>query len=171
MNRNQLIKSLNLSGVGIEIGVQQGWYSDIILQNSNLYMYLLDSWRYFDNYNDAANIDNEKQLLRMAMTISLLRKHEGRHTVIRDTSKRGSKLFADEFFDFVYIDANHSYESVYEDLECWYPKVKKGGIFAGHDYLDRPPVFGVKSAVDKFLSSYTINFTDEQDFKTWYIVK
>lgn len=171
MNRNQLIKSLNLSGVGIEVGVQQGWYSEVILNNSNLHMYLLDSWRHFENYNDAANVDNEKHLLRMAMTISTLRRYEGRFTVIRDTSVNGSKLFSDNFFDFIYIDANHSYAAALEDLQTWFPKVKPGGVFAGHDYLDAPPTFGVKSAVDNFLKDYQINTTDEDNFKSWYIIK
>lgn len=169
MNRNQLIKSLNLKGVGIEIGVQQGWYSDIILSNSELYLYLLDSWRHFDNYIDTANVSDEKHLLRMAGTVSLLRKHEGRHTLIRDTSKNASILFCDNFFDFIYIDANHSYQAVKEDLEIWFPKLKNGGIIAGHDYLNKPPTFGVKDAVDEFFQGKQILTTNEDNFKTWYV--
>jgi len=37
-------------------------------------------------------------------------------------------------FDFVYIDADHNYQPVYDDLRAWWPRVKPGGIFAGHDY-------------------------------------
>lgn len=58
-------------------------------------------------------------------------------------------LFPDGFFDIVYLDGNHDYESVVKDLNLWYPKVKKGGYFAGHDYKDRR--FKVRKAVDEFL--------------------
>jgi Methyltransferase domain len=44
------------------------------------------------------------------------------------------------------LDANHSYESVKEDIEAWFPKVKKGGLFAGHDYIHWA---GVKKVVDE----------------------
>jgi hypothetical protein len=171
MNRNQLISHLSLSGVGIEVGVQQGWYSQVLLDNSKMHMYLLDSWKYYKEYNDPANVSDEMHLLRMCTAISILRKHEGRFTIIRDTSINGSKIFQDNFFDFVYIDANHSYTDTFNDLQAWFPKVKPGGIFAGHDYLDKYPVFGVKSAVDNFLKNYEIKTTSEDNFKSWYIIK
>lgn len=63
------------------------------------------------------------------------------------SSENGSKLYEDESLDFVFIDAGHSYEDVSLDLKLWYPKVKKGGVFAGHDY---PAWEGVKIAVDEF---------------------
>jgi hypothetical protein len=58
--------------------------------------------------------------------------------------------------DFAYLDGRHDYESVKEDLEAWYDKVRPGGILAGHDYLDGvlpEGVFGVKSAVDEFFAA------------------
>ena len=55
---------------------------------------------------------------------------------IRLRSDQAVHHFKDESLDFVFIDANHEYEEVKKDIELWYPKVKKGGIFAGHDYSD-----------------------------------
>jgi hypothetical protein len=53
----------------------------------------------------------------------------------KGTSVEMAKTFADEFFDMVYIDANHEYSFVVADIAAWLPKVKKkGGIIAGHDY-------------------------------------
>jgi hypothetical protein len=62
--------------------------------------------------------------------------------------------------DFVYLDANHRYDAVREDLHAWWPKVRKGGMLAGDDYglIDEQWVdfghgrcrFGVKRAVDEF---------------------
>lgn len=65
------------------------------------------------------------------------------------TSKQiGSNWPRDRKADLVFIDANHDYESVLEDIEIWYPKVKRGGILVGHDY----GVFeGVTRAVDELL--------------------
>lgn len=57
-----------------------------------------------------------------------------------------------ERFDFVFIDARHDYDSVWEDLIAWWPLLKVGGLFAGHDYVlhDQSDVLGVKRAVDEF---------------------
>jgi len=62
------------------------------------------------------------------------------------------KFFPDGYFDFVYIDADHTYEMVKKDIELWLPLIKKGGIIGGHDY-DFPEEAagwgGVKRAVDE----------------------
>lgn len=65
---------------------------------------------------------------------------------IKLSSREAYKLFDDESLDFVFIDADHSYEGVMEDMKLWHPKVKRGGVFAGHDY----DWTGVKAAVTDF---------------------
>jgi len=45
-----------------------------------------------------------------------------------------AKQFADGFFDYVYIDDDHNYEGVCKSIAAWWPKVKQGGFFAGHDW-------------------------------------
>lgn len=57
-----------------------------------------------------------------------------------------SRLYDDASLDFVFIDADHSYAAVSRDIDAWIPKVKKGGIIAGHDYCNWPG-FGVIQAV------------------------
>lgn len=54
--------------------------------------------------------------------------------IMRMESVKASKLFWDGFFDMVYIDADHYYDSVVADIKAWLPKVRKGGVLAGHDY-------------------------------------
>ena len=80
---------------------------------------------------------------------------------IRLTSTEASNLYADNSLDFVFIDANHSYEFIKDDIKHWYPKVKKGGILAGHDYWSDWP--GVIQAVDEFISknNYSLEINSE----------
>lgn len=61
-------------------------------------------------------------------------------------SAHAARHFNDDSIDFVYIDGNHTQEAVQCDLTLYYPKVRRGGIIAGHDYTDAYP--GVKEAVD-----------------------
>jgi predicted O-methyltransferase YrrM len=56
-------------------------------------------------------------------------------TPIFSDSVKGADLYEDESLDFVFIDAGHLTHEVLADMNAWYPKVKSGGIFAGHDYF------------------------------------
>lgn len=49
-------------------------------------------------------------------------------------SVEASKIYDDRSLDFVFIDGDHQFESVKNDIQCWLPKIKKGGVLAGHDY-------------------------------------
>tara|TARA_Y100000034_G_C6727761_1_gene322255 strand:+ start:57 stop:659 length:603 start_codon:yes stop_codon:yes gene_type:complete len=49
-------------------------------------------------------------------------------------SEDAVKVVKDDFFDFIFIDANHTYNHVKHDLTKWFPKLKSGGIICGHDY-------------------------------------
>jgi predicted O-methyltransferase YrrM len=52
---------------------------------------------------------------------------------IRGTSAGAASHFGDGSLDFVYIDGDHRYEAVRSDLELYRPKLRKGGVLAGHD--------------------------------------
>ena len=49
--------------------------------------------------------------------------------------EEASQKFDNEYFDLVYIDASHWYKDVINDIETWYPKVKRNGFLSGHDYI------------------------------------
>jgi len=66
--------------------------------------------------------------------------------------------FDDNSIDFIYIDADHTYESVKRDIELYLPKVKDGGIIGGHDY--RPEWKGVVEAVNEMLGEPMFTFID-----------
>lgn len=54
--------------------------------------------------------------------------------VMRLTSVEAAKLFPPNYLDLVYIDADHTYDSVMEDCTVWLPKIEKGGVMSGHDF-------------------------------------
>lgn len=62
--------------------------------------------------------------------------------------------FEDNSVNFVFIDADHNYESVKKDILSWLPKMKKGGIMSGHDYFNN--TCGVKQAVDEIFPNVVI---------------
>jgi len=74
-------------------------------------------------------------------------------------------LYDDESIEFVFIDADHSYECVKSDITKWIKKVKIGGIISGDDYFKTHP--GVIKAVDEFFPKEKVNFIG----RNWYVVK
>lgn len=62
--------------------------------------------------------------------------------------------FEDGAVDFVFIDADHSYESVVKDINAWLPKIKKGGMISGHDYNNS---CGVKQAVTELIPDHKLS--------------
>lgn len=70
-------------------------------------------------------------------------------------SWEGAALYQDGSLDWVYIDADHHYEPVCRDIDAWLPKVKSGGIIAGHDYCEYPG-FGVIQAVTERFPRVTV---------------
>lgn len=174
-----LLEYLRLRGQGVEVGVRDGAYSETILRYSRLSkLYSVDSWQEYrrKDYNDASNVSQDRQAQLFTFTRGRLAPFSSRNEILRLTSKEAAALFTDGSLDFVYIDANHSYEAVTEDIKLWWPKVKSGGVFAGHDYVNgdiKPQgVFGVKSAVDEFVQTYAqkVYLTPEK-WPTWYVIK
>mgnify|MGYP005820154989 CR=1 FL=1 len=87
--------------------------------------------------------------------------------VLRASSPKAACVFPDLYFDFVYIDALHTYEGCRTDIKAWLPKVKKEGIIGGHDYLShRVPHKGVTTAVDEIFKDKQIGRGDDH---VWYV--
>lgn len=134
----------------VEIGSWKGKSAafmgvEIINAGKKIKFDCIDSWEFLD----AVYVENpEINKMKHTAFNEFLKNIEPLKDVItyyKINSIEGSKLFTDESLDFVYIDASHEYENVKEDLIHWYPKVKRGGVIAGHDYGA-----GVKKAVDEF---------------------
>jgi len=145
------------TGLGVEVGVQYGLFSQEILKEWKGELKCVDSWEgYEDVYGVALNSLGDR--------------------IIRGNSVDVAKTFKNGSLDFVFIDANHTYKSVKEDIEAWFPKVRKGGVVSGHDYVEYQD-FGVIQAVDEFTKGkYKLSLTDEDmwegvNFKSWYFTK
>lgn len=82
--------------------------------------------------------------------------------IYREYSFEVVKRFPDEYFDLVYIDADHTYEGCYKDIVDWYPKVKKGRFMLGDDYVKHTTRTGVKygviEAVNRFAGDNKLSF-------------
>ncbi|MBU0980424.1 MAG: class I SAM-dependent methyltransferase [Nanoarchaeota archaeon] len=174
-----LAKRLGLTGKGVEIGVQSGFYSERLLAGSSLSrLYSIDSWKAFKkkDYDDISNLPQHRHHIAYLRTRLKLMMFGRRSKILRTLSQEAIKRFEDDSLDFIYIDANHTYEGCKGDMGQWWPKLRKGGLFAGHDYVDgKLPegLFGVKSAVDEFSKKHEqrLYITKEKDFPSWYFIK
>jgi len=136
VGRNCLSKWCHELGfkVGVEVGVAEGEYSEIISKaNPQLKMYGIDPYKPYEGSTDYIledEFDKRYQQARKRL------KHFRNYTLIKEFSIEALKKFKDESLDFVYIDANHSEPYVTQDIKGWSKKVKRGGIIAGHDYVE-----------------------------------
>jgi len=137
VNRKELAKlfrRLNFR-VGAEIGVESGAYSrDLCKCNPSAKIYLIDSWKAYRGYREhvtQAKVDGFYEKVQERL------KGFDNYERIKKFSMDAVKDFKDESQDFVYIDANHQFEFVAQDIGFWSRKVKRGGIVSGHDYIRR----------------------------------
>ena len=128
----------------IEVGVMDGVNAYAMLSESTIrFLVLVDPYRPYGEIPDQAKQDENK----FAM-LDKLKAFSDRMIFMPTFSQVAAGFYPDGFFDYVYIDATHSYESVKQDVNIWYPKVRVGGILAGHDYGGGH--LGVNQAVDEF---------------------
>jgi predicted O-methyltransferase YrrM len=168
MTRNDLPSLIKDDGIALELGVAAGHYSDVILQHSNVrLLYSIDRW---SDHHDAKEYHKCHKMLSIYGYRSIIR---------RQYFDSALDTFQDDAFDFIYIDAYASDgQQNGKLLYDWFPKLKKGGIFSGHDYhTDFPKTI---KAVDRFCKEfgYTPNIVkghksdgNQQKYNSWYIIK
>lgn len=155
-----LIEKENLKR-GAEIGVFWGETTFYLADKfPNLELYGVDLWKQVDwgNKDDEGFRTYEQFPLNeyYEYVINEAKKYPNVHILKQDSVEAASN-FENGFFDFIFIDGDHTYEGVRRDIEAWTPKVSK--IVCGHDIH----MAGVKKAVLENFSSYK-----ELDNFVWY---
>jgi predicted O-methyltransferase YrrM len=164
-NRVTLAKLFKELGycTGAEIGTYSGSFAiTMSVNNPDCKLYCIDAWATYEGLNDYTDADYLNDIYQLVT--QRLSKYKDIE-IIRELSMDAVKRFEDESLDFVYIDANHEFPYVAEDIFYWAKKVKPGGIVAGHDYLQIPREDGLIQ-VKEVVHAYTEAF----NIKTWFLV-
>lgn len=122
--------------VGAELGVRVGEFAEHVLNNWPTVerYYLVDLWAQQENYKDLANADNEQQEALYQETKQRLSAWTEKTVFLRNYTSLAVHSLKEGELDYVYVDARHDYCGCMEDMELYWPKVREGGIMAGHDY-------------------------------------
>jgi predicted O-methyltransferase YrrM len=141
--RHKLFRELlkNQKGRYVEIGTCFGGFSDFLLSNTPTeHLTCVDPYRKWpdDHYADSLNgyTDEQNDEKYLQVFCRLYGKYGARVSMMRSPSVLSARAFPDNSLAFIYIDANHSYASVLEDISAWIPKLAPGGIISGDDVED-----------------------------------
>lgn len=127
VDRFALLKQLPKNAIVTEIGVDKGDFSEAILAYTKPQkLHLVDLWG-TERYHQGKRVAVEKKFVA---EIS-----EGRVQLNLGLSTEVVHTFTDAYFDWIYIDTDHSYKNTLSELKLYSAKVKPGGIIAGHDFV------------------------------------
>lgn len=133
--------------VGVEVGTCRGESTYYFLDKCpNIEkLYTIDPYKAYDDWNGEITQETVDRFMEIAK--KNLKKFSKRVEMVREESVNAADKFENESLDFIFVDGDHSYEATFADCVHYYPKLKKGGIFCGHDYQS---LESVKRAVDDF---------------------
>lgn len=162
--------------VGAEVGVAGGHFSEMLCQGiPNLKLYCIDPWHTVRGNRRGGS--DEKHENNFNLSHEKLDKYNVEF--IRDISMNAVSKFEDESLDFVFIDGNHDFDFVMEDIIAWTRKVKPGGIVSGHDFYHFKRS-GVVEAVTAYCNFHRIGINvvgenrkgdTDNDHPCWWFVK
>ena len=154
----RLVADCPMDGKIVEVGSWKGKSTAFLLveawnKSPRIEIYAVDTWLGSEEHAGEECIKNGTLYDEFLANV----KPVSRQLVpLRMTSLKGANFFPDQCLDSVFIDAAHDYENLKADIAAWLPKVKKGGIIAGHDYMCGWP--GVDRAVAEAFNS--VDFQD-----------
>ncbi|MDC0226670.1 class I SAM-dependent methyltransferase [Alphaproteobacteria bacterium] len=168
--RRHLLMQIKKNSIIGEIGVWKGEFSEKILKYCEPNkIILVDPWLYDFKIRGCApqvsGTDPLSQIYFDQAYEEVLNKFSEKKNVqiCKKNSLESSKIFNDNYFDYIYIDAEHSYNAVKNDLNYWYPKLKINGYIFGDDYYWREAdnSFSVSKAYQDFFK--------EKNIKNWCV--
>jgi hypothetical protein len=196
--REDLLNYLPKGGVGVEIGVAEGNFSEAIMKAAEpTELHLIDPWSHLENGDDllagGALLDEQSKKNASGakaeavpvnnagarLHAEVVKRFEGepRVRVHRQYSYKIAPQFPDGSLDFVYLDGNHTYEFVLRDLHDFAAKLKPGGLMFGHDFFEndfaRQEHYGVMDAVGTFLkrTNYRFFMLSWEHFSTFFLAE
>lgn len=147
-NDGEYQRGKNATITGAEVGVASAKTSEFLLNRfPNLKLLAIDSW-------EAPNPDSAYAKTRDRFAMSPPATCDDRYEkaksrlapfttdrviIIHRPSVEAARVIPDESLDFVFIDGDHSYEGCLADMRAYWPLVKPGGLFCGHDCIDPVP--------------------------------
>lgn len=152
--------------LGAEIGVQSGKNAKMMLDLiPGLTLICIDPWKGFSRTTNEVRASRHYN-----QCVERLKGCPVKYMVT--TSLEAVQQIEDGSLDFVYIDALHNFCSVMMDIIQWTPKVRKGGIVAGHDYFENYK-FGVVDAVRAYTRANNIHnwYVTKEKYASWFFVK
>lgn len=156
-----ILKRVGRNARGVEVGVFRGALSGYLLRKGVARLFMVDTWapaeeqpeHYRETKDYCAGLTAAECAANEALARNVAR--DGRAVVLKLPSVEAAAQINDGSMDFVFLDADHSYDGVRADIAAWLPKVRKGGWIGGHDYANDMPEYdfsGVKRAVDEAFS-------------------
>ena len=140
-----------------EVGIGYGLHAKEILDNTNLeHLYLIDPYHFYPNDFFVDDVNRSGGFEVLAKNVKLnLDVHKSRYTWYRKCSTEVTNdEIPNDFLDLVFIDADHSYIAVTNDLNFWWEKIRKGGWLMGDDYMSCWPE--TKKAVDDWANKMNL---------------
>ena len=149
-----------------EIGVREGRHAAYLIDTLDIgKLYLIDPYEAYEEYSEGWATDDA-----MTGIETTARERLGGFKSTKFIREYSNDAISDisENLDFVYIDGNHEYEFVKDDIANYYPLVREGGILAGHDYTPGNP--GVIQAVNEFAHQHGLQV--RRDIHSdWFFIK
>jgi len=146
-----------IAEIGVDTGVAAFHYRRLFPEAE---LHLIDPWLYTEAYNDPA-VTSQEMGDESCRLVHQRFDGDSKVTIHRMTSEEAAATVPGQF-DIVFIDANHAYEYVKQDIQLWSPRVRNGGLLAGHDYRSRSWP-GVSRAVDELLPGAVVSGKNKGD--------
>lgn len=169
---------MSLAGTAVEVGTHRGEFASEFRRRWNgSNVVCVDIWDRFDRTQDDLLLskpdgDREGDFTAARDAMSAAASPGRGFRLIRGESTSVANTFSDESVCFVYVDGDHRRSKVLRDLISWWPKIRSGGILAGHDWTGEWE-HDVRSAVESFCKANQIQecFIVPGDAASWYIIK
>lgn len=175
-SRLSVLDKIKEGDVCAEIGVFKGDYSNLISLQPISKLYLVDPWVSIPDIPHRWHAAPQEKMDKYKTRVKNRFSDNGKVEIIEKFSVDAVTDFQNDYIDWLYLDANHSYDFVNEDLNNWWAKIKPNGFLCGNAYLDSPIArnvldFGVIPAVDNFIENKFDEISHFEVLESQYIIE